>query len=305
VWLSQSNIKRNEYVADVSDANYKRVMISIVLSIIPGFGQVYSGKLYRGIISYLGLIVLLGITTSIFIKVESLFVCIAILALPMLYMFAVSMDAAFCSIRQVIKLDNQNKKSNYSKLAIFVIYFFIINTVMAYFVGKYIVRAYFVSSSSMAPNIYKNDMILVDKLSQPVKGDIVLIDFSKKQNEGTLFSVIKDQTLRRIIATEGDIVEIRGKQLYIDDLPVSEEYALYGYCDSHTIYYLNKYRWGPEIVPKDSYFVLSDSRQYGFDSRTFGMLNKSYFSGIAKKVLWSWSEDEGILLWKRTALNIN
>tara|TARA_Y100000588_G_scaffold14934_2_gene15992 strand:- start:47751 stop:47963 length:213 start_codon:yes stop_codon:yes gene_type:complete len=36
-------------------------------------------------------------------------------------------------------------------------------------------------------------------------------------------------------------------------------------------------------IPKDYYFVLSDNRRVGLDSRKFGLIHKDNFSGIAFK----------------------
>lgn len=302
--FSLSIFNRDEKDVAHFDANYKKVLFAILLSIFPGLGQVYTGKLYRGIIGYLGLIVLSWLCAILFLRIDSRLFSIILLCVPFIYALAVCIDAAFCAIKEANNRVVSNKRILALHIVIFITLFICINSLMDYLVGKHVVRAYFVTTRSMTPNIFQYDMILVDKLSRPSAGDVVLLEFSNSENETSISSVIKDQTLRRIVATEGDTVEFRGKQLYINNALLSEEYAQYGVSDSHNIYTSNDYQWGPEVVPENRYFVLSDSRQYGFDSRTFGFIDKNYIHGKASKVLWSWNLDEGSFQWGRTASRI-
>lgn len=303
MFLQRSLLQSQGKVIDISDAYYKKVVFSVVLSIFPGMGQVFSGELYRGIIAYLGLIYLSWFVAFLILRVESIYLSLLLISLPFIYAFAVCVDAAFCAIHNST-VTKQSKSRQITNFSLFILLFICVNTMMDYLVGKHIVRAFFVTSTSMQPNIFKHDFILIDKISEPSKNDIVLIDFNENKSSSTISNILTDQTLRRIVATEGDEVKIVGRQLYINNLPVEENYIINGSTQSHNIYTYNGYQWGPMVVPKESYFVLSDSRQYGFDSRTFGMINKNYINGIARKVLWSWNLDKGNLKWDRTALAI-
>lgn len=295
---------KDEKTVDHFDANYRKVIISIFLSILPGLGQIYCGKLYRGIIAYIGLIVVSWLCAIIFIKVESRLISILVLCSPFIYALGVCLDAAICAIVDANNRVVTNTNRLGLHLLVFLSLFVLINSFMDHMIGKHVVRAYFVTTSSMSPNVLQYDLVVIDKISQAFTGDIVLLDFNNNSNNSSISSIISGQTLRRVIATEGYRVEIRGKTLYINNKLVKEKYAHFGETRTHNIYTSNDYRWGPDTVPDNAYFVLSDARQYGFDSRTFGFITKNHIKGIASKVLWSWNLTKGDFQWGRTASTI-
>ncbi len=305
MWHMPSVFNRDERLSDLSDINYKRVLLAFVLSLCPGLGQVYTGLLLRGIVGYLGLITTSWICAILFLRADSRILSFALLCVPFIYALALAVDAAVCAIRQNGSSKEIKRPLPILNIAFFTVLFVGANTIMDYLVGKHIVRAYFVSTDSMSPSILNRDLILIDKLSSPDKLDVVLLDFSKESAIPSMSSVITNQVLRRIIASEGDTVEIRGKNIFVNEMLLFEDYAKLGNSDSHNIYTVSSYRWGPETVPKDSYFVLTDSRQYGFDSRSLGFISNSVVRGVASKILWSWNLDDGFLKWERTALNID
>jgi signal peptidase I len=305
MWYANSVVNRDDKLNDLTDANYKRVLLSVVLTIFPGLGQVYSGHLLRGVIGYLGLILISWLCAILFLRIDSRLLSILVLCIPFIYAFGICIDAAFCAIRQTSNSTKSKPSFPFINVVMFILLFVSANAAMDYLVGKHVVRALFVTTGSMFPTILNHDLILVDKLSKPANHDVVLLEFSNEKNDSSISSIITDQVLRRIIATEGDVVEIRGKQTYINDKHIEDNYATYGISDSHNIYSFSDYSWGPETVPKGSYFVLSDSRQYGFDSRSLGFISKSNIQGVAAKILWSWNLDDGFFKWDRTALNID
>lgn len=305
MWYVPSVFNRDERTSDLSDINYKRVLLAFVLSICPGLGQVYSGLLVRGIIGYLGLILASWICAILFLKVDSRIFSFALLCIPFIYALALAVDAAFCAVRQNGSTDTSKRSFPMFNILLFSVLFFGANTLMDYLVGKHIVRAFFVTTDSMYPSILNHDLILIDKLSSPNNQDVVLLNFNEGASNSSISSVIENQVLRRIIASEGDTVEIRGKNIFINNILLFEEYAKYGTSESHNIYSISNYRWGPDTVPKDSYFVLADSRQYGFDSRSLGFISSNVVSGVASKILWSWNLEDGFFKWGRTALNID
>ncbi|MEW8030154.1 MAG: signal peptidase I [Candidatus Thiodiazotropha sp.] len=282
----------------------KQMLFAILLSVIPGLGQVYADRLYRGFTFYFGLIFISWISAIVFTRIDSRYITIVVLCIPFIYALAICADAAYC----VVKPPQQTKpikiQTKWYRISVFILITFSANMLMDYLIGKHIVRAFFVTTESMSPNIMKYDLLLIDKITQPLAGDVVLLEFSGNNKDESIFKIIESQTLRRIIAAPGDRVEIVGTQVYVNNLSIKEKYIRFGQSHSHNIYISKNYRWGPEVVPADSFFVLSDSRQYGFDSRTFGFVPKSYIRGTVSKVLWSWNLDDGHFKWERTALNI-
>ncbi|MES9971009.1 MAG: signal peptidase I [Candidatus Thiodiazotropha sp.] len=303
MWLERSTDDNDSHIYDVFNANTKRLILATSLSVLPGLGQVYAGNFLRGVIGLVGLIIISWLCAALLIWVESRPLIFSILCIPFIYALALAVDAAFCVIRNPIIKTRQPSKTRVH--IVFYIFLFILVTLLVdYLIGTNVVRAFLVTSQSMYPTILKLDIVLIDKVSSPKPNDIVLIDFNKNRDKESISNIIRDQTLRRIVASSGDSVEIRGRQLFLNDYPINEKYSVYGESDSHNIFTQHNYQWGPDVVPDDSFFVLADSRLFGFVSRTLGFIKKSYIHGIASKVLWSWNLDEGRFKWERTALNI-
>lgn len=78
---------------------------------------------------------------------------------------------------------------------------------------------------------------------------------------------------KRIIACEGDTVEIKQGLVYLNDIALKEDYIIQ-----------DNYTMPPFIVPKDSYFVLGDNRPNSYDSRYWGVITEKDLVG---KVLFS------------------
>lgn len=278
--------------------------IAFLLSVCPGMGQQYAGHLYRGIAAYAGLVSLSWLSAIVYMYADSRYIGLTILALPFLSAFVISVDAVICALKQ--RQDYPLKWYNryWLYLIIFTFLVFTVNPVMDAVVGRHIVRAFFVTSESMSPTVLLHDLVVINKLAIPKKGNIVLIDFAERSHDGAISKIIHNQTLRRIVAVEGDEVEMRGDRVYINGELQREPYLSRGDSGSPNSFMHEEYRWGPKKVKKGEFFVLSDARQYTFDSRMLGVISASNIKGVATKVFWSWNLNEGKLKWERTAMTI-
>ena len=281
----------------------RKPLVALLLSVCPGLGQQYAGRLLRGILAYIALIVVSWLAAIAYMFEESRVLSLVLLAVPFAGAALIAVDAMNCARRQPPDYRLKWFNRGWVYAGVFIGLLVTVNPLMDYLVGKRVVRAYLATTDSMYPAVYRYDVVMINKLLRPERGDIVLIAFGKRDKERAS-SVIRDQILRRVIARAGDTVEIRGRKVYLNGELLKEPYASYRETATHNEYVSTDYHWGPRKVPEHAFFVLSDSRQYGFDSRIFGFVDASEINGIAKKIFWSWNFDKSQFQWSRTALNL-
>ena len=84
--------------------------------------------------------------------------------------------------------------------------------------------------------------------------------------------------VKRVIAQEVDSVRIVGGRVYVNQVPLREDYvdaAFRSYED-----------WGPEVISAGYYFVMGDRRNGSMDSRDWGLVPKRYIIGKVKIRWW-------------------
>jgi len=279
--------------------------LAVLLSICPGLGQQYAGHLVRGIIAYTSLITVSWLAAIGFMYTPSAFGLI-LLSIPFLGVAVIAADAYHCAAKRSANYVQQWFNQPWVYATIFLTLLLTVNPLMDFLIGGQVVRAFFVTSASMAPTILEHDLLLINKLSSPKKGAVALIDFTKEKRLNRATQVISEGLLvRRIIAEPGDTVEISGQQVWINGELLSEPYADFDGGSSLSMFNAADYQFGPETVPADSFFVLSDTRNFGLDSRILGLIKESEIGGIATKVFWSWNLDAGSFKWERTNLSLN
>jgi signal peptidase I len=277
---------------------------AFLLSICPGLGQQYAGHLMRGILLYINLVIFSWLAAIAYMYVSSPLSSILLLSVPFVGVALIAVDAALCAKREASDYQLKWYNRYWIYAAVFLTLLVTVNPLMDYLVGGRIVRALFVTSDSMYPAVLNRDVVVINKLARPKRGDITLIEFGENRKSGTVTRVIKDQLLRRVIGVEGDTVEIQGKQVFLNGKPINEAYVSYADTQSLNAFMEPDYRMESVVVPSNSFFVLSDARQYSFDSRVFGIVNSEEVSGVATKVFWSWNLDDGSFKWNRTAMSL-
>ncbi|MFD3443090.1 signal peptidase I [Microbacteriaceae bacterium 4G12] len=127
-----------------------------------------------------------------------------------------------------------------------------------------------VTSGSMEPTIDAGAVVWVNALAPRLgpaePGSLV----AARLDDGT--TVVK-----RLMATEGQTVEIYGGALRIDGRELDEPYA--DNTDMGGIFF------GPVRVPERQVFLLGDNRLDSIDSRVFGSLDESAVQGTVVVVL--------------------
>lgn len=148
-----------------------------------------------------------------------------------------------------------------------------------------------IPSGSMRPTLMEGDRILVNKIiygvripfttirvippfRQPRRGDLVV--FRSPDNDRDF--------IKRLVALEGDQVEIKDLRLWINGKPLTDPSVF------RELSYFNRGDFGkngsPITIPPGHYFFLGDNTGSSRDSRYFGPLPKSHLIGRAFLIVW-------------------
>ncbi len=130
-----------------------------------------------------------------------------------------------------------------------------------------------VEGQSMAPTLEDQDRLIVNKLvyriGEPRRGDIVMLYYPLNPEKSFV---------KRVIAEEGDTVRIVDGRVYVNDIPLKDDYVPSEFR-SHD-------DWGPQVIPEGYYFVMGDHRNNSSDSRHWGMVPKKYIIGKVQLRWW-------------------
>src|SRR5947209_18649994 len=130
-----------------------------------------------------------------------------------------------------------------------------------------------VDGLSMAPTLEDHDRLIVNKLvyelGDPRPGDIVML--YDPLNPEKMF-------VKRVIAREGDTVRIVDGRVYVNDIPLHDDYV--------PVEFRSHDDWGPQVVQQGYYFVMGDHRNNSSDSRHWGPVPKKYIVGKVKVRSW-------------------
>ena len=182
----------------------------------------------------------------------------------------------------------------------------IIAILIALFIRTFVVQAFKIPSGSMKPTLQIGDHILVNKFIYGVKVPFVrstLIPISEpKRGDIIVFIYPQDRTkdfIKRVIAIGGDRVEIRNKEIYVNDVLSEDTHGVY--VDPVVMPGAMQPRdnMGPVEVPKGTVFVMGDNRDQSYDSRFWGFVDLKDVMGEAFMIYWSWNGDERSVRWDR------
>jgi len=130
-----------------------------------------------------------------------------------------------------------------------------------------------VDGLSMAPTLEDHDRLIVNKLvyeiGDPRPGDIVMLYYPL--NPEKMF-------VKRVIAREGDTVRIVDGRVYVNDVPLHDDYV--------PVEFRSHDDWGPQVIQQGYYFVMGDHRNNSSDSRHWGPVPKKYIVGKVKVRWW-------------------
>lgn len=171
---------------------------------------------------------------------------------------------------------------------------FIIAVIFTLSIRTFIVQAYKIPSGSMIPTLVEGDHILTNKyiyfFEEPQKGDLVIFPYPLNPEQ---------DFVKRVIASGGDTVEIKEKQVYINGDLLIEPYKMH----NKKVILLGEHSPRDNLpsitIPDDSLFVMGDNRDNSHDSRFWGVIKKQAVKAKVISIYWSWDIDNGKVRWER------
>jgi signal peptidase I len=161
---------------------------------------------------------------------------------------------------------------------------------IALLIRSFIIQPYVIPSESMLNTLQIGDRLFVTKFSygihlplvekeilstgEPGHGDIIVFPYPMDKRQ---------DYIKRVVGTPGDVIEIRNKQLYRNGEAVVEEYAVN--LDPGISY--RRDNMPALVVPPGKLFVLGDNRDHSMDSRFWGFVDKDTVHGRALIIYWS------------------
>lgn len=197
---------------------------------------------------------------------------------------------------------NIKKKSTFREYAEAII----IALVLALLIRTFVVQAFKIPSGSMEPTLEIGDHILVNKFIYGIKipfTSIRLFPLEKpKRGDVVVFIYPLDPSkdfIKRVVAVEGDTVQIVNKKLIINGVEVPDPHAVYKDDTVFPQEVQKRDNFGPVTVPKGCLFVLGDNRDRSLDSRFWGFVPIEDLRGKAFIIYWSWNSQETSVRWNR------
>ncbi|MCD6334771.1 MAG: signal peptidase I [Candidatus Latescibacteria bacterium] len=169
---------------------------------------------------------------------------------------------------------------------------------LALVIRQFVVQAFRIPSGSMEDTLLVGDFLLANKfiygptipftdirlpgIRKPRTGDVVIFKYPRDP---------KKDFIKRVIATEGQRVEIRDKVVYVNGevLPLPPKSK---FTDRRILPRGVSHRdnFGPVTVPRDAFFVMGDNRDNSQDGRYWGFVPMKNLKGKAMILYWSWNK---------------
>jgi signal peptidase I len=181
------------------------------------------------------------------------------------------------------------------------------------FVLTFVVQAFQIPTGSMIPKLLVGDFLLVNKTAYarpvlPLEG-LLLPNKRLERKDIIVFKWPGDLTkdyVKRVIGLPGEKVEVRAKQVFIDDEPIDEPYKfhkdsqVYTRNDIDFADLMARDNYGPVLVPPGNLFVMGDNRDDSADSRSWGFVPLANVKGRPWVIYFSYDAEAGA--WQKTGL---
>jgi signal peptidase I len=178
--------------------------------------------------------------------------------------------------------------------------------IITLFLRAFVIQAFRIPSESMKDTLLVGDFLFVNKfeygakipfthmrlpgLRQPKRGDVIVFQFPQDPSK---------DFIKRCVATGGETLEIRNKQVSVNGVALSEPYSIHTDPTVKPAGYEYRDNFGPYTVPPGELFMMGDNRDNSNDSRYWGTLDMDLVKGRAMFIYWSWDGERSWPRWNR------
>ncbi|MGM0878080.1 MAG: signal peptidase I [Bacillota bacterium] len=156
--------------------------------------------------------------------------------------------------------------------------------VLVFIVRTFLLTPIVVEGASMSSTLQDQDRMIVTKIGEPIRFDIIVFHASEDQDY-----------IKRVIGLPGDHIEYKNDILYVNGKPYNEPYL--NEHKENTIdapltesFTLKDTPVRSDTVPEGHLFVMGDNRRFSKDSRHIGAIPIEKVVGTTKIVYWPISE---------------
>ncbi len=262
----------------------KEPLMGVLLSVVsPGLGQMYAGRLIRGVSALV--LTILPTLGLLFYFLQPAIKISRHWYIPFFFPLIFYCAAAADSYIQVRKYNLARKLSADTHPLRMIIYIIGILSCLAIvnpvylgkvFIENNLIRSFPAPPDSMAPAIYTSERVFVDlrgyKKSGPKRGDVFI--YRSPEKPGEVF-------MHRIAGLPGESVELKEHAILINGAKIKGSWNM-------RIRYYNRGKFGKKglavTVPQDAYYMLGDSSAGSNDSRFWGFVPKADLIGRVIKI---------------------
>lgn len=171
--------------------------------------------------------------------------------------------------------------------------------VITLFARQFVIQAFRIPSESMVRTLLVGDYLFVNKfeygpklpfshvrlpgLHAPRRGDVIVFKFPPDPSK---------DFIKRCIATGGETVEVRHKDVYVDGRKLDEPYVQHISPTEDPEGYTPRDNYKPPTVPPGELFMMGDNRDNSYDSRFWGPVPMDNVQGRAMFIYFSTAGDQ-------------
>lgn len=175
------------------------------------------------------------------------------------------------------KKENEGKKSSLKATIKDIVFFALLFVFCLYVIPTFVIQKTIVDGPSMEDTLHNRDQLMVEKISyhfNSLKRFDIVVFYPYGRAD-------KEYYIKRIIGLPGEIVQIKGKDIYINGEILEEDYGKDPISKAGIAAY-------PITLEDDEYFVMGDNREVSFDSRyeEVGPVHKKDIGGKAILRVW-------------------